>query len=194
MKGGVFLHPLAILSGWKEKRLFLPASALLFFALFFLLPLLFPHSGFAAQVTLAWDANTEVPLAGYKIYYKTSTPGAPYDGAGANEGDSPIEVPLALLTDKDNPEYTLTGLSDTKTYYFVVTAYNSDKRESGYSGEVSTGSTTTEASTGGSGGDGSTSPGDPGSPGWNAEGSGIIANLFGSTIEVLNSILWGNYP
>jgi len=116
--------------------------------------MLFTRNGFAAQVTLAWDPNTEVHLAGYRIYYKTSTPGAPYDGTGANEGDSPIDVPLALLTDEDNPEYTVTGLSDTKTYYFAVTAYSHDKRESGYSGEVSTGSTPSAASTGGSGGGG----------------------------------------
>jgi len=138
MNERVLVHPLSTFSDWKEKRLFLPASALFSFTLFLFFPFLFAHSGFAAQVTLAWDPNTEVHLAGYRIYYKMSTPGAPYDGAGANEGDSPIDVPLALLTDKDYPEYRLTGLSDTKTYYFVVTAYAYYSRESAYSDEVST--------------------------------------------------------
>ena len=148
------MQSLSTFSYSQKKRLFLPAAALVFFALFLLFPLLFTHSDLTVQVTLAWDPNTEENLAGYRIYYKTSTPGAPYDGAGANEGDSPIDVPLALLTDEDNPEYTVTGLSDTKTYYFAVTAYSHDKRESGYSGEVSTGSTTSAARAGGSGGGG----------------------------------------
>lgn len=146
------MHQFSTLSKSEEKRLFsFPASAFLFFGLFFLFPFLLARSGFAAQITLAWDSNTEVNLAGYKIYYKGDTPSAPYDGTGANEGDSPIDVPLELLIDEDSPEYKLTGLSDTETYYFVVTAYDYDTRESGYSGEVSTGST---VSTGGSGGGG----------------------------------------
>jgi hypothetical protein len=122
-----------VFSDWNGKKLFLPTFAFLFFTLFFL----FARSGFTAQVTLAWDPNTEVNLAGYRIYYKTSAPGAPYDGVGANEGDSPIDVPLALLNDEDNPEYKLTGLSDTRTYYLVATAYDDDLRESDYSEEVS---------------------------------------------------------
>jgi hypothetical protein len=147
------VRALSTLSGSEKKRLFLPASALLFFALFLLFPLLFTHSDFAAQVTLAWDPNTERDLAGYRIHYKMSTPGAPYDGAGANEGDSPLDVPLALLADKHNPEYTLSGLSDTETYYFVITAYD-HSRESAYSNEVSTDFTvrTDDGDSGGGGG------------------------------------------
>ena len=149
------MHLLSTLSKSVEQRPFsFPASAFLFFGLFFLFPFLLARSGFAAQITLAWDPNTEGNLAGYKIYYKGDTPSAPYDGTGANEGDSPIDVPLEWLIDEDSPEYKLTGLSDTKTYYFVVTAYDYDTRESGYSIEVSTGSTASAASTGGSGGGG----------------------------------------
>ena len=103
--------------------------------LFFLL--LFAQSASAAEVTLAWDSNTEPDLAGYYVYYKTGSSGAPYDGTGANEGNSPIEVAVADLSDPDNPEYTLTGLSDSETYFFVVTAYDTDGDESGYSNEVS---------------------------------------------------------
>lgn len=96
----------------------------------------------AAQVTLAWDANTESDLAGYKIYYKTGSPGEPYNGTGADQGPAPIIVPLDELMDPDNPEYTLTGLQDEEevVYYFVVTAYDNEdpENESSYSNWVST--------------------------------------------------------
>jgi hypothetical protein len=95
----------------------------------------------AAQVTLAWDANTESDLAGYKIYYKTGSPGEPYNGTGADQGPAPIIVPLYELIDPDSPEYTLTGLQDEEevVYYFVVTAYDNEdpENESSYSNWVS---------------------------------------------------------
>lgn len=42
-------------------------------------------------VTLNWTANPESDLAGYKVYYGQNE-GGPYDGTGAVEGDSPIDV------------------------------------------------------------------------------------------------------
>ena len=100
----------------------------------------------ASQATFAWDANTEPALAGYKIYYKTGSPGPPYNGVGAVEGDSPIIIELdpngdgdtsdGDLSDPAFPEYTIHGLSDTETTFSVVTAYSVDD-ESGYSNEVS---------------------------------------------------------
>jgi len=98
----------------------------------------FIASGYAMDVTLQWDANTEPDLAGYKVYYKTGSSGEPYDGTGADQGSSPITVPIGDLADSDNPEYTLTGLTDDVTYFFVVTAYDDQERESAYSNEVST--------------------------------------------------------
>ena len=45
------------------------------------------------KITLAWDANSESNLAGYKVYYNTRGPGAPYDGVAAGEElNSPIDV------------------------------------------------------------------------------------------------------
>jgi len=92
---------------------------------------------FAADVTLAWAANTESDLSGYYIYYKTGTSGAPYNGTGVYEGNSPIKVPLEYLSNPAYPEYTLHGLSDTQTTFIVLTAYNTEGHESSYSNEVS---------------------------------------------------------
>ena len=47
---------------------------------------------YSAEVTLAWDANTESDLAGYKVYYKTGSSGEPYDGTGIDQGDSGISI------------------------------------------------------------------------------------------------------
>jgi len=92
---------------------------------------------YAADVTLAWSGNTEPDLAGYYIYYKIGTSGAPYNGTGVDEGNSPIKIPLGNFADPANPEYTLHGLSDTETSYLVLTAYDTEDNESGFSNEVS---------------------------------------------------------
>jgi chitinase len=92
---------------------------------------------YAADVTLAWGANTEPDIDGYYIYYKSSSSGAPYNGTGADQGNSPIKITLAELADSQNPEYTIQGLSDTETTFFVATAYDTEGYESGYSDEVS---------------------------------------------------------
>ncbi|MBW2604978.1 MAG: hypothetical protein JRE28_11800 [Deltaproteobacteria bacterium] len=91
--------------------------------------------------SFAWDANTEPDLAGYRIYYKTGDAGPIYDGTGAVEGDSPIQIPLTNLNDPQNPEYTIHRLSDTGTFYFVATAYDIYGNESGYSTVLCFGST-----------------------------------------------------
>jgi fibronectin type 3 domain-containing protein len=89
------------------------------FVLLFL-TLLFSKVGLAAQIRLAWDANTEPDVAGYKIYYGTSSKS--YTGS----------VDVGNVT-----SYTLTGLTQGQTYYIAVTAYNTSGSESNYSGEVS---------------------------------------------------------
>ena len=74
----------------------------------------------AADVNLAWDANTEADLAGYKVYYGTAIRvyGTP--------------TPVGKIT-----AYTITGLTPG-TYYFAITAVNAGGQESGYSNEVFT--------------------------------------------------------
>jgi len=89
------------------------------------------------DLSFAWDKNTESDLAGYYIYYKTGSSGAPYDGTGADEGNSPIKIPIVNLNDPENPEYTIHGLSDTEASFFVITAYDTANNESDYSNELS---------------------------------------------------------
>ncbi len=82
------------------------------------------------SVTLEWDANTETDLAGYKMYYKVGpSGGAPYDGTGAVEGDSPIDIVGNVAT------FTFSNLL-SGTYWFVVSAYDTEGLESDYSNEV----------------------------------------------------------
>ena len=97
--------------------------------------------GYAQDVTLQWDANTDYGLTGYKVYYDTDGTD-PYDGTGAAEGNSPITITLAQdeNPDPDIVEFTLHNLSNTRTR-FVVTAIDATQ-ESGYSNEVNTGLTT----------------------------------------------------
>ena len=83
------------------------------------------------------ERHTEPDIDGYYIYYKTGTSGAPYNGTGAEEGNSPFKATLAELADLANPEYTIQGLSDTETSFIVVTAYDAEGNESRYSNEVS---------------------------------------------------------
>src|SRR2546422_5063080 len=79
-----------------------------------------PALSSAAQVTLAWDANTEPDLAGYKLYY------------GLSSGSYQFSVDVGNVT-----SYTLSGLLDGRIYYFAATAYNVSLAESGFSNEVS---------------------------------------------------------
>src|SRR5205085_7771374 len=73
-----------------------------------------------AQVTLAWDPNTESDLAGYKVYIGTAS------------GVYTTTIDVGNVT-----TYTVTGLAPGATYYFVVTAYDTGGLESGFSNEVS---------------------------------------------------------
>jgi len=76
----------------------------------------------AAEVKLAWDANSESDLAGYRVYRGT-TAGGPYIQAGDD-----VRAPLTTFTDA--------GLADG-VFYWVVTAFDEIGNESGYSNEVS---------------------------------------------------------
>jgi uncharacterized membrane protein YgcG len=96
--------------------------------LFFLMILFFPILAFPADLTLAWDPNTEPDLEGYGVYFKQDAPGPPYDLFG--------NVALPELSDPDNPSFTLTGLQKGSRYYITLTAYDTAGNESGYADPV----------------------------------------------------------
>jgi len=80
---------------------------------------LFAGPGYTAQVTLAWDPNTEQDIAGYRIYYGTAS-----------------RVYNWFVDAGNVSTYTVTGLPDGGTYYFAATAYDNLDIESTYSAEV----------------------------------------------------------
>jgi hypothetical protein len=73
----------------------------------------------AESVTLAWDPNAESDLAGYRLYYGTTT--RSYDHTVEVIGDTRASV---------------SDLEPGITYYFAVTAHNTAGLESDYSNEV----------------------------------------------------------
>ena len=82
---------------------------------------------FAGQASLSWEAPSSnddgtplTDLNGYKIYYGTAP------------GNYTQNIDVGNVT-----TYTFTDLTDGQTYYFVATAYNTARIESGYSNEVS---------------------------------------------------------
>lgn len=97
--------------------------------------ILWANVAMAMNVTLAWDPNSETDLAGYKVYYGAAS-GGPYNGAGASGGNSPITVPLGSLANQSLPEYSVNNMPN-QTWYFVLTAYDTEGLESGYSNQVS---------------------------------------------------------
>lgn len=76
------------------------------------------------SATLTWDANSELDLAGYRVYYGT-TPGVYIQakGEGINVGNTTT--------------YQVIDLQVGTQYYFAVTAYDTLGNESDYSDEVS---------------------------------------------------------
>jgi hypothetical protein len=129
------------------------------------------------NISFAWDENTEPDLAGYYIYYKNGDSGAPYNGTGADEGDSPIKIPFASLNDPAKPKYTLHDLSAAGTFYFVATSYDTSDNESHYSNELCFGDTcvVSNQGTGESGGGGTGESG--------GGGCFIATAAFGSKFE-----------
>jgi hypothetical protein len=73
----------------------------------------------SAQVTLTWEPNAEPDLAGYRIYYGTSS------------GIYPNDIDVYNST-----TYTILDLEEDQTYYFSASAYNYSGDESGFSNEV----------------------------------------------------------
>lgn len=78
-------------------------------------------SAFSAQsVTLAWDPNPENDIGGYIVYY----------GPASRNYTNAVNVGNVTTN-------TVSGLVDGATYFFAVTAFNTNGLESDFSDEVS---------------------------------------------------------
>ena len=77
-------------------------------------------SGETGTINLAWDPNTEPDVAGYKVYYGTSS--RTY-GPGIDVGNVKT--------------FALTGLIKGRRYFIAVKAYNTSRHESDFSNEFS---------------------------------------------------------
>ena len=98
----------------------MPITFLFFFlpSTFYLLPS--TSRAYAATVTLAWDANNEPEVAGYRVHYGTTSRNYQY------------KVDVANST-----SCSISGLSEGTTYFFAATAYDNNSNDSGFSEELS---------------------------------------------------------
>jgi len=125
LQGKAIAPALCFLAGQKIKSL----HRLVFSGCLCVLVLLvLATPALSADVTLAWDPNSEADLEGYGVYFKLGASGPPYDLFGY--------VTLQELNDPDNPSFAVTGLVMGSSYYFAVTAYDTAGNESGYSTPV----------------------------------------------------------
>ena len=97
----------------------------------FLITLLWSTSVLSAEVTLAWDPNSEPDLGGYGVYFRKDTQeGPPYDY------DLADYITLADLANIYAPSFVVSGLDKGVRYYFVATAYDTAGNESTFSNVV----------------------------------------------------------
>ncbi len=76
-------------------------------------------SAYSASLTLAWDANQEPDVAGYKVYY----------GMESREYIYAVDI-------GNQTSCTISGLIPHEGYYFSVTAYDIESNESSFSEEI----------------------------------------------------------
>ena len=101
-----------------RRRLGLPVIVFLL-TILSVLPFFIPTAQ-AAQITLAWNRNSESDIAGYIVYH----------GYRSRYYTESIDV-------GNWPSATISGLVDGETYYLCATAYDSQRNESDFSGEIS---------------------------------------------------------
>ncbi len=82
-------------------------------------------TAFAGTLTISWNRNTEPDIAGYKIYYGTSS------------GNYPNVI---TINDTNNnggqTQYTISGLLEGQTYYLAMKAFDRGNNESAFSQEI----------------------------------------------------------
>jgi len=92
---------------------------ILCFLLLSLAGLTISNSTNAGSIVLNWNASPSPLVAGYNVYY------------GTTSGNYPSMLPAGNAT-----SLTISNLTLGATYYFVATAYNSKHQESPYSPEL----------------------------------------------------------
>lgn len=110
-----------------NKRKYVPRWRQFFLSSFALI-LFWNSPALCADVTLAWDPNSEADLEGYGVYYRQGAAGPPYMLAGY--------VTLDELVNPSAPLFTVTGLQEGARYFFAATAFDVDGNESGFSTAV----------------------------------------------------------
>jgi hypothetical protein len=113
---------------------------------------------YAMDITLRWASNNEPNVAGYKVFYRK-------EGHSYN-----YNAPYWECTE---PECTIYDLDKTKTYYFVVRAFDNDGNTSNNSNEVVLKASAATNSAGGGGGVG----------GGGGSGCFIATAAYGSLLE-----------
>jgi hypothetical protein len=105
-------------SSLEKKSPLIYCAAILLVMAGLLLPV-FAGVAFSATVTVAWDPNPEPTVAGYSMYYGTSS------GRYTNSVDV-----------GSSTRCTISALMEGVTYYLAVTAYDGSGNQSGYSDEI----------------------------------------------------------
>ena len=76
---------------------------------------------YAIDITLQWTPNNETYLAGYRVFYRAESQSYNYENP---------------YWESIDPTCTIYDLDETKTYYFVVRAFETNGLESANSNEV----------------------------------------------------------
>jgi hypothetical protein len=79
---------------------------------------------------VVWNANPEIDIKGYKIYYDLDASGEPYNGTANIYGKpSPVDA-------GNDTTFALLGLMMDTSYYLVLTTYDASGNESPFSNEL----------------------------------------------------------
>ena len=94
---------------------------------------------YSAQVTLAWDANTEPDLAGYIVYSKIGSAPAKDSYERRIIICHPGAVPPcdAVLSTPGSPQHEIDNVSDSDLTFLAISAFDTTGNESGLSNAVS---------------------------------------------------------